>query len=121
MQIKDKIEYSVNIIENLGRFFQTAPPETKILLLSSIFPEKIEFDGKNYRTKSYNRLLDVIYMETNQLRDNNGTESPENSGDSVCVAPGELFSNSFLEDLDKIWALRSVIPDPKHPNSIKDI
>ncbi len=90
MQIKDKIEYSVNIIENLGRFFQTAPVETKILLLSSIFPEKIEFDGKNYRTKSYNRLLDIIYMETNQLRDNNGTESPENSGDSVCVAPSRI-------------------------------
>ncbi len=71
-------------------FDLTLSPETKILLLSSIFPEKIEFDGKNYRTKSYNRLLDVIYMETNQLRDNKGTESPENSGDSVCVAPSRI-------------------------------
>ncbi len=33
---------------------------------------------------------------------------------------GELFSNSFLEDLDKIWALRSVIPDPKNPDYTKD-
>ncbi len=50
----------------------------------------------------------------------NKSESPENSGDSAKVVPGELFSNSFLEDLDKIWALRSVIPDPKNPDYTKD-
>ncbi len=82
MQIKDKIEYSVNIIENLGNFFQTASPETKILLLGSIFKDKIEFDGKNYRTNSYNMLLDVIYQETNMLRGENKKDSPEFSGES---------------------------------------
>ena len=37
---------SINIIGNLGEFFRTAKPEIKILLLGSIFPRKIEFDGK---------------------------------------------------------------------------
>ena len=27
----------------------------------------------------------------------------------------QLFSNSFLRDLDKIWALREYIPDPTKP------
>ncbi len=81
MQIKDKIDYSVNIIENLGRFFQTASPETKILLLGSIFPEKIEYDGKNYRTNSYNKEFDVIYQETNYLRSGKEKDSPEKSGE----------------------------------------
>ena len=27
----------------------------------------------------------------------------------------ELFSNTFLEDLEKIWALRFYIPDPTKP------
>ena len=58
---------SINIIGNLGEFFRTAKPEVKILLLGSIFPQKIEFDGKNYRTRSYNRMLEVIYQETNKL------------------------------------------------------
>ena len=68
MKVQDKLDYSINIIGNLGEFFRTAKPEIKILLLGSIFPQKIEFDGKNYRTRSYNRMLDVIYQETNKLQ-----------------------------------------------------
>lgn len=33
-----------------------------------MFPERIEFDGKKYRTKSYNKVLDLIYQQTNELR-----------------------------------------------------
>ena len=42
--------------------------EVKIKLISSMFPEKIEFDGIRYRTKSYNKVLDLIYQETKELR-----------------------------------------------------
>ena len=83
----DKLDYSINIIGNLGEFFRTAKPEVKILLLGSIFPEKIEFDGKNYRTRSYNKLLDVIYQETNRLYGCENKKSSEKSEDSDCV-PG---------------------------------
>jgi len=31
----------------------------------------------------------------------------------------QLFSNSFLRDLDKIWALREYIPDPTKPTYCK--
>ena len=31
------------------------------------------------------------------------------------VPPDVLFSNQFLEDLDKIWELRHWIPDPTKP------
>lgn len=31
------------------------------------------------------------------------------------VPPSVLFSNQMLEDLDKIWALRHIIPDPTNP------
>jgi hypothetical protein len=33
-----------------------------------MFPEKITFDGKAYRTDSYNSVLDLIYKQTNELR-----------------------------------------------------
>ena len=33
-----------------------------------MFPEKIEFDGEKYRTNSYNKVLDLIYQQTNELR-----------------------------------------------------
>lgn len=77
LKIKDKLEYSINLIGNLGEFFATAAPEVKIKLLGSIFPEKIEFDGKNYRTKSYNRMLDIIYKETKHLQGKRKSEFPE--------------------------------------------
>lgn len=87
MKVEDKLNYSINIIENLGEFFKSAQPEIKVLLLGSIFLGKIEFDGKNYRTNSYNRMLDVIYQETNRLQGHKNKKSPENSGDFSSV-PG---------------------------------
>ena len=67
-RLKDKIDYSVNIIANLRNFMIDASVKTKCKILSSMFPEKIEFDGEKYRTKSYNQVLDLIFQETNKLR-----------------------------------------------------
>ena len=44
-----------------------APVETKIKMLGSMFPEKIEFDGTKYRTDSYNSVLTLIYQNANIL------------------------------------------------------
>ena len=42
-------------------------------------------------------------------------ESPEKSEDSTWVAPSDILSNLFLEDLDRIWELKKWIPDPCNP------
>lgn len=76
--IESKLQYSISLISNLGSFFREATTEVKIQLLGSIFPEKIEFDGKNYRTKSYNKVLDLIYQQTNELRGDNTKKVEEN-------------------------------------------
>ena len=55
----------------MERYIIDAPVETKIKLISSMFPEKIKFDGEKYRTNSYNQVLDLIYQETKQLREGN--------------------------------------------------
>ena len=81
LNIKDKLTYSINLIGNLGTFFQSAPFEVKVKLLGSIFPEKIVFDGKTYRTTSYNKMLDLIYQETKQLQGRKKTKSPKKKGD----------------------------------------
>ena len=66
--LKEKIDYSVNIIANLSLFMKDAPVKVKCKLLSSMFPQKIEFDGEKYRTTEYNQVLDLIFQETNKLR-----------------------------------------------------
>ena len=40
----------------------------KCKLIGSMFPEKIVFDKKNYRTNGYNKVLDLIYQETKLLQ-----------------------------------------------------
>ena len=94
LQVKDKLTYSINLIDNLGQFFRWAKPEVKIKLLGSMFPEKIEFDGKNYRTTSYNKMLDIIFKETKQLRGNAKVESPETTGNSTLVPPWRIERQS---------------------------
>ena len=49
-------------------FTRNGSVEMKIKVHGSMFPEKIEFDGENYRTTEYNKVLDLIFQETNKLR-----------------------------------------------------
>ena len=83
--LKEKIDYSVNIIANLRNFMIDAPVKVKCKLLSSMFPQKIEFDGEKYRTHSYNQVLDLIFKETNKLRGYGEKESEKSEADSHSV------------------------------------
>ena len=83
--IKPKMKYSISLINNIDTFFQDAPVEVKIKLLSSMFPEKIEFDGKKYRTNSYNKVLDLIYQQTKQLRGDGNKKGEESEISSHSV------------------------------------
>ena len=66
--LEPKLRYSILLINNIDSYMQDAKIEVKYKLLSSMFPEKIIYDGKSYRTKSYNSVLDLIYKQTNTLR-----------------------------------------------------
>ena len=83
--LNEKIDYSVNIIANLGFFMKDAPVKVKCKLLSSMFPQKIEFDGEKYRTQSYNQVLDLIFQETNKLRGYTEKENEKSEADSHSV------------------------------------
>ena len=66
--LEPKLEYTMSLINNIDKYIRDAPVALKIKLLGSMFYEKIEFDGKNYRTTNYNQVLDLIYQQTNELR-----------------------------------------------------
>ena len=85
--LNPKLDYSISLIDNLERYFEDAPIEVKQHLLSSIFPERVEFDGISFRTTKYNSVLDLIYNETKQLR---GTKKDKPTDLSYSVA-GEGF------------------------------
>ena len=56
-KVEPQLKYSINLIDNIDKFFMYAPADAKVRALSSIFPEKIEFDGNNFRTVSMNSVL----------------------------------------------------------------
>ena len=108
-----QLNYSLSLLNNLDRVFLEAPVETKVKLLGSMFPEKIQFDGKNYRTASYNKVLNLIYQNVNSLREprNKKSEPSEEDSDSVPrpgIEPGWIaplvFETSASTD-SAIWAI----------------
>ena len=113
-KIKPKLEYSMSLINNIDKFILDAPVETKIKLISSMFPEKIEFDGEKYRTNSYNKVLDLIFQQTNELRGDKKEKgerfsSFSNSVPRPGVEPGWILLH---------WCLRPArlpIPPSGHP------
>ena len=95
-KVEPKLKYSISLLDNMKRFIQDAPVEAKIKLLGSIFPEKIEFDGKNYRTNSYNKVLDLIFQETSKLRGKK-KEKLEFSIENSNSVPRPAFENTKID------------------------
>ena len=81
--IEPKFDYSISLIANIDKYLKEAPPEVKLKIISSIFHEKIIFDGKNYRTKNYNKIIDLIYQNTNILQEGKN----EKTGEEIIPIP----------------------------------
>ena len=63
-KIEPQLMYAMSLITNIDKFFQYAPAKDKIRALSSIFSGKLEFDGKIFRTESFNSVLALIYQQS---------------------------------------------------------
>ena len=102
--IEPKLNYSINLINNIDSYIRNASVGVKIKLISSMFPEKIEFDGKTYRTNSYNKVLDLIYQQTNELR---GVE--KKSGESFSTFSASVPRPAFeIIKVRKMWVKRKM-------------
>lgn len=54
------IKFGIHIIKNVGTFFEKATINTKQKLISSIFKEKLVFNGERYRTPILNKGVELI-------------------------------------------------------------
>ena len=84
-KIEPQLEYAISLINNLEHYMREGRIDTKRELIGVMFPEKFDFDGKSYRTNSYNKVLDAIYVQTNELRGIKKAETPEFSEISTSV------------------------------------
>lgn len=56
-----EIEKGFGLLTNLKKFYEGAPTELKQKLISSIFPEKLIFQNKTYRTTRESEILRLLF------------------------------------------------------------
>ena len=61
------IEKGLQSITNIGKLYKEGGIKTKREIIGSIFPEKLEFDGKIYRTARMNVIVHRIFQVDNEL------------------------------------------------------
>ena len=66
--LEPQFDYAISLINNMESHIREGALEAKRELIGVMFPEKFDFDGETYRTNSYNKVLDLIYLQTNELR-----------------------------------------------------
>ena len=81
------------MLSELGTTFSEASGTTKISLLSSIFPEMLEFDGNQCRTKKLNEALALCLRIDKGSRSFGKRKIHEKLDVSYLVEPENQISN----------------------------
>ena len=81
---------------------------TRKKYLADIYPEKLVFDGFNYRTTRINQAVRLIYNMDAAFKENKNGTNDNFSHLSHQVTPMVQFSNLFLMDLRSLANLVAV-------------
>jgi hypothetical protein len=117
--IKNKLHYAISLISNLEMLMEEAHTYVKQGILGSIFPQKLYFEKNKYRTPFLNSVVKIIYQETKSLRGSKKEKEDSKNWMSSSVPCRDTllnpFSESLLDDLDRLWELKTILPDPSDP------
>ena len=80
------VQSGLNLLTNLSSHYKSADVSGKHLLLGSIFPKNLSFDGRSFRTERPNTFVDLICKGQNDLRTIKRKGPPKNGGPSYMVA-----------------------------------
>lgn len=107
--LSNYINYGLKLIQNLETLFEQGNVNIKNKLMSSIFEEKIEFDGQKYRTPKFKEGFGFIYQKINELQGVKKEKGDKISNVSHLVPLTIPFSNSFYQNLTDIYALKELL------------
>ena len=85
-----QLKYGINFISHLDYYYINAPLELKGKITSSIFPEKLIFEEKNYRTMNKNSLVSLICSDSISWKRNNNKKAIIADGLSSVAPPSGL-------------------------------
>lgn len=61
------LKFGISFLNGLCRYYDTSSSKVKKMIIGSIFPDKLIFDGKNYRTVKENDFLTLILNNNKTL------------------------------------------------------
>ncbi len=86
-KVDDRLNKALSVISNLSLLYQSSSVEAKRKIISSIYPENLEFTGIEYRTNRVNYVLRSISLVTNGLGGVNNKKNDKKTTYSCLVAP----------------------------------
>lgn len=61
------VRYGFSLIKDLSHYYVTATVQVKHNIIGSIFPDKLTYDDKKYRTTKMNQILELLTSNINKL------------------------------------------------------
>ncbi|MEN5133119.1 recombinase family protein [Elizabethkingia anophelis] len=96
------LEKAFHGLISIGFLYDSGDIETKREIIGLIFPDKLKFDGKNYRTTKMDILARHIFQINSDLDKNKKRKSEQISCFSFLITPKINRSNHFINDLERI-------------------
>ena len=107
VDIKELLDKGVNNLLRLEYLYETADSEKKRDIISSMYPEKLTFDGFTLRTTRINEVIRIIYSMGEGYSEIKNRTNGNKSNLSCNVALHGHFSNHFIPDLIRLANLLS--------------
>jgi site-specific DNA recombinase len=94
VDIKDLLDKGINNLLKLDNLFETADIEMKREIVSSMYSEKMTFNGFSFRTSRINEIARMIYSLDEDYSENKNRANGNNSNLSCQVGAAER-TNGF--------------------------
>lgn len=105
--VEPRIAYATSFINNIEQCLSVVDMSIKMDVLGSIFNDKMVFEDGKCRTAKFNPIIALLMGQEPILNENGAsvfTETP------LLYPEDYLFSNQFMEDLERIWRLKRYLP-----------
>jgi hypothetical protein len=89
------LSFCLPLLQSLPDYFKNAQVELKQKIVSSIFPDKLVFDGENYRTPRINEVLSLIFRNIGGQGEPQKEKVVISDNFSCRVVPPDLRQESF--------------------------
>ena len=96
INIEKSLDRALKYIENIPKMYSEGEINTRRGIIGSIFPEKLEFDGKTYRTTRMNVIANYIFQINNGLLQNKNRTN-ENKFHLSCLVARRGIEPLFQE------------------------